>query len=110
MRTTTSGDEVDTLTPAFREWFQDPAPGFLDLVYRSTGRHRLLGGKSARLLRAGDLVAVRDLHPDRDERPGMAAVIGTHISPVGIAFVSTAEHGLFPTPGSRLVLVHRAVA
>lgn len=108
MRTVTSEGRADTLTPAFREMFQNPTPELLDVVYRSTGRHRLFGGKSARLLRAGDMVALRDLNLVRADVPGVATVVDTHVSPAGTAFVTTAEHGLFLTPGSRLVLVHRA--
>ena len=108
MRTRTSTGRADTLTPAFREMFLSPVPGFLDLVYHSTERHRLFGGKSARLLRVGDRVALRDLHLVRAEVPGVATVVDTYVSSTGAAFVMTTAHGLFLTPGSRLVLVHRA--
>ncbi|MFD4946997.1 hypothetical protein ACFWNT_31845 [Streptomyces sp. NPDC058409] len=50
---------------------------------------------------------MRDLHPDRAELPGAATVVdlSTPLSS-GAVFVITAEHGVFLTPGSRLVLVH----
>ncbi|MFD2794592.1 hypothetical protein ACFS27_13630 [Promicromonospora vindobonensis] len=108
MPAATRRDRADALTPAFCEMFQNPTPDFLDVVYRSTGRHRLFGGKSARLLRAGDMVALRDLPLIRADVPGVATVVDASVSSTGTAFVMTAEHGLFLTPGSRLVLVHRA--
>ncbi|MFE4332518.1 hypothetical protein ACFRQM_24765 [Streptomyces sp. NPDC056831] len=96
-----------TLTPAFVEMAEDTSPETLDVFYRSTGRRLLFGSKSARLLRVGDRVAVRDLHPDRAEPSGVATVVGlsTRLSS-GAVFVITAERGVFLTPGSRLVLVH----
>ncbi|MFD9601999.1 hypothetical protein [Streptomyces sp. NPDC059970] len=98
---------TDTLTPAFVEMAKGTSPETLDVFHRSTGRHLLFGSKSARLLRAGDRVAVRDLHPDRAELPGVATVVdlSTPLSS-GAVFVITAEHGVCLTPGSRLVLVH----
>lgn len=99
---------VDTITPAFIEMVKEQTPDVLDVVYRSTERHRLIGGKNARLLHKGDIVALRDLHQDRTDVPGVTAVVGTYTTKTGTTFVITDGHGTFYIPSSRLVLVRRA--
>lgn len=57
---------TDTITPAFLDIVKDGGPAVQEALLRSTERHRILGGKSARMLRRGDRVALRDLNPDLD--------------------------------------------
>jgi len=100
----------DAITPAFIGMTKAQTPEMLDLVYHSAERHRLFGGKSARLLRKGDILALRDLYPERIGVRGMATVSSVYGTTAGTTLVITAMHGLFLIPGSRLVIVRRMAA
>jgi hypothetical protein len=74
---------TDTITPAFLAMAKNAGPAASKIIFSSTERRRILGGKSARLLRRGDRVALRDLKPRPRRgycrrRPG--ASIGWHHS------------------------------
>lgn len=95
----------DTITPAFLEMAKDANRGPLDVAFCSTERHRILGGKSARLLRRGDRVALRDLNPDLEE--GTVVVDQVRPSVGNTVHVLTVDADAYLVRGSRLVLVTR---
>ena len=106
----TTPASLDRLTPAFHQLVRDVAPEDLQRVFRATERHRLLGGKSIRLLRRGDRVAVSDLYPHSrhsNSASGIAVVTEAAVVRGDDVRVVTAEHGVYLVPGSRLVMVHR---
>lgn len=67
-------------------------------------RHRILAGKSARLLRYGDVVAQRDL----SHGPGFDTVLSVRPDreDARFVFVTTARLRIWRIPASRLLLVH----
>lgn len=97
---------TDTITPAFHDILKDGGAELQDIVYCATERHRILGGKSARLLRRGDRVALRDLNPDLDG--GTAVVEQVRPSVGSTVHVLTRGGEAHLVRGSRLVLVTRA--
>lgn len=106
---------TDTLTPAFVEMAKSGTPAFLNMIFHSSGRHRLLAGKSARLLRAGDMVALRDLQTERNaEISGVTRVSHAHTGSnnPSTTYVVTdtpgAVYAIYQIPSARLVLVHQA--
>ena len=106
---------TDTITPAFIEMAQSGAPVVLNSIFPSNGRHRLLAGKSARLLRAGDMVALHDLQTERNvEISGVTRVSHAHTgsNDPSTTYVVTdtpgAVYAIYQIPSARLVLVHQA--
>lgn len=67
---------------------------------------RFVGGKSARLLRAGDTVALQDLSGDATHY-GSALIIATTPHDEKDVAVLSNDAGCFVVPGSRLVFTHR---
>lgn len=63
-------------------------------------------GKSARLLREGDRVAVSDLHPGDVDVDSLTEVVDVLSNANGTTFVNTTDHGVFLTPSARLVRLH----
>lgn len=96
---------TDTITPAFLAMAKDTGPAVSGIIFSSTDRHRILGGKSARLLRRGDRVALRDLNPDLEE--GTAVVDQVRPSVGTTVHVLTIGANVYLVRGSRLVLVTR---
>lgn len=95
----------DIITPAFLDMVKDGEPAIREMLSGALERHRILGGKSARLLRRGDRVALRDLNPDLE---GGTAVIEQVRPSVGnTVHVLTRDGGVHLVRGSRLVLVTR---
>ena len=112
------------VTPAYNA-FVDSAPDHvLDTIFTTQERHRLLGGKSARLLRKGDTVALCDLttvggeHVGRSydnalslnakmARNSTAVIFDTVIASTGDVFVITQDQGAYKVPGHRLMLTFR---
>lgn len=95
----------DTIAPAFLEIAIDTRLSELDVVLCATGRYRILCGKSARLLRGGDRVALRDLNPDLEK--GTVVVDQVRPSVGNAVHVLTLDGGAYLVRGSRLVLVTR---
>ena len=98
----------DSITPAVNEMAKEQTPGLHGFMCRLTERHCLVCGKSARLLRPGDTVALRDLYPDRTDIEGVGTISNAYTSESGTTFVITLKHGMFLIPGSRLVPVRSA--
>ncbi|MDO5865194.1 MULTISPECIES: hypothetical protein [Paenarthrobacter] len=96
---------TDTITPAFLDITKDSGPAVQETLFPSTERHRILGGKSARMLRRGDRVALRDLNPDLDG--GTAVVEQVRPSVGSTVHVLTTGGDAHLVRGSRLVLVAR---
>lgn len=97
----------NTITTSFLELVGNHASE-LGILQNETTRYRLFAGKSARLLRRGDLVPLTDLHPEQEPVPGVARVTDTHLSQdTRTVFVMTEHHSIQIIPASRLVLVHR---
>ncbi|BCW06902.1 hypothetical protein ACIQF8_03750 [Pseudarthrobacter sp. NPDC092184] len=96
---------TDTITPAFLDIVKDGGPAVQEVLLRSTERHRILGGKSARMLRRGDRVALRDLNPDLDG--GTAVVEQVRPSVGSTVHILTVGGEAHLVRGSRLVLVAR---
>ena len=97
---------TDIVTPAFFDLAVN-AGGITvhAAVWDATERHRILGGKSARLLRRGDRVALRDLNPDLNG--GTAVVEQVRPSVGSTVHVLTRGGEAHLVRGSRLVLVTR---
>lgn len=113
---------VDTITPSFIDLLQSAAlsgprasaaPGPA-AVLRSSDRRRIVGGKSARMLRAGDTVSRRDL--GLSEAGGTGDAQRSRVTTVAEARTSlrddlvrirTVEGEAFLVRGSRLVVVMR---
>lgn len=98
---------ADPFTPAFIEMAKDASLGALDTMFRSTERHRILGGKSARLLRRGDRVALRDLNPDLDEGTAVVEQVRPSVGSTVHVLIRGGQAHL--VHGSRLVLVSRDI-
>jgi hypothetical protein len=96
---------TDTITPAFLAMAKNAGPAASKIIFSSTERRRILGGKSARLLRRGDRVALRDLNPDLEE--GTAVVDQVRPSVGTTVHVLTIGGNAYLVRGSRLVLVTR---
>lgn len=96
---------TDTITPAFLAMAKDTGPAASGITFSSTDRHRILGGKSARLLRRGNRVALRDLNPDL--KAGTAVVEQVRPSVGSTVHVLTKGGDTHLVRGSRLVLVVR---
>lgn len=96
---------TDTITPTFLDIVKDDGTADADTLCCSSERHRILGGKSARMLRPGDRVALRDLNPDLDG--GTAVVAQVRSSVDSTVHVLTAGGEAHLVRGSRLVLVTR---
>lgn len=96
---------TDTITPAFLDIVKDGGAAVQDAMFRSTERHRILGGKSARLLRRGDRVALRDLNPDLDEGTAVVEQVRPSVGSTVHVLIRGGEAHL--VRGSRLVLVSR---
>lgn len=102
----------NTIDTAFLELVEHAAAEIGSLA-PDTKRYRVFAGKSARLLRRGDLVALSDMHTDFEPSSGIGRVVDAHVAAdTDEVFVMLAAHGdyLIPTliPASRLVLVHRS--
>lgn len=95
----------DTITPAFLEMAKDAGLAPLEALFCATERYRILCGKSARLLRCGDRVALRDLNPDLEE--GTVVVDQVRPSVGNTVHVMTLDGDAYLVRGSRLVLVAR---
>ncbi|MFF1880206.1 hypothetical protein ACFVVC_01890 [Pseudarthrobacter sp. NPDC058196] len=95
----------DTITPAFLDIVKDGGAAVAETLCCSTERHRILGGKSARMLRQGDRVALRDLNPELDG--GTAVVAQVRPSVGSTVHVLTAGGEAHLVRGSRLVIVTR---
>ncbi|WP_247040252.1 hypothetical protein [Arthrobacter rhizosphaerae] len=96
---------TDMITPAFLAMARNTDPAAGGIVFDSAERHRILGGKSARLLRRGDRVALRDLNPDLEE--GTAVIDQVRPSVGTTVHVLTIGGNAYLVRGSRLVLVIR---
>lgn len=95
----------DTITPAFLEMAKDAGIGPFEALFCVSERYRILCGKSARLLRRGDRVALRDLNPDLEE--GTVVVDQVRRSVGNAVLVMTLDADAYLVRGSRLVLVAR---
>lgn len=100
---------TDTITPALNEMLKKKAQDVLGAIYGSAERRRVIGGKSARLLRRGDTVALRDLRLDRADVPGLRTVSDASTSESGMTSVLTVQQDVLQIPASRLVCVCRIV-
>ena len=96
----------DRLTRSFHELFL--ALPSTPVMTVEEVKNLMVVGKSARLLRRGDRVALHDLNPDRDE--GTAVVDRVRSSSGRTVLVETVEAGSFLVRGSRLVLASRGHA
>lgn len=93
---------MDPFLPAFLELAQ---VGLLGQVPNDTTRQVVATGKSARLLRAGDVIARRDLTLTREPVPGVIEVSSARIDGPWLD-VMTIEQATYRIPASRLVLTH----
>jgi hypothetical protein len=96
---------TDAITPAFHDILEHGGAAVLETIFRSTERHRILGGKSARLLRRGDRVAMRDLNPDLDGGLGIIEQVRPSVGSTVHVLIRGGEAHL--VRGSRLVLTNR---
>lgn len=106
----TTPASLDRFTPAFHQLVQEVAPSELQTIFRTTERHRIVGGKSVRLLCSGDRVAIGDLYPhsmDSRSASGVGVVTDADVVRGDDVRVVTAGHGTYLVAGSRLVLIHR---
>lgn len=101
---------TDQITPAFLDIVASGGLAVREAVFRATERHRIIGGKSARLLRPGDRVALRDLGPGpagEARAHGSAVVRSARVAARDLVHVTTADGEAHLVRGSRLVLVVR---
>lgn len=87
-------------------------PESLTNMFTAIGRHQLLGGKTANLLRAGDRIALRDLDPERDDDhiTGEVAEVTDAVPTEDrlLIVVTTTEHGTWRISSQRLLVVTRS--
>ncbi len=98
---------ADPFIPAFLELAQELELG---KIPNSETRHLVFTGKSARLLRTGDQVAMRDISALRTTDPGVAEILSVRRTTNDSVVVTTTDHHVRLIPGSRLLVVHRQQA